>query len=91
MTNHPAGSCYMQERDDDYNDDALIVLSEKTVTARIGHQCDSCDGPIYPGTRYLRVALLVEGRFSSFCNHGAGGCPQAPAWQVEDGAYPFLP
>lgn len=37
--------------------------------ARSRHWCRECDRPIYPGTRYLRVNALYDGRWTTYRAH----------------------
>jgi hypothetical protein len=81
---HPAGPSYMVEPDEHDIPD-IRVLSNRQVTARVSHRCDTCDGPIRPGTVYQRIALIDEDRDFCWSTHHLPGCCPAGADLTDDG------
>ena len=44
-------------------------LSSRTYVARKQHICAACKEPIEPGTKYWRLAYLLDGKFFTEAHH----------------------
>jgi hypothetical protein len=52
-----------------YEGPRVLTLSQRTPTARIGHDCQCCRRPIPAGQRYRRTVELVDGQFTVTKTH----------------------
>lgn len=61
-----------------------------THTAQAPHTCDACLEPILPGTRYVGLAAVIDGRFSATKTHFEN-CPllESESWDEEHEADRF--